>query len=214
MRWLDMRIGRVSRRAAGIVFRDVLFLAVIGLAALLVLVLSHLNPRVENDRTIPPGNLIVEIVWPPELNADVDLWVQAPGGRPVGYSNKGGTVFNLVRDDLGHLNDLSGINFEVAFSRGLPSGEYTINVHLYAADVTLLPIPVEARVSLREARSTRLLLNRTVELCAAGQELTVWRFMIEDRRFVPGSAHDLPRALRSMAALDPITPGARRVPLR
>jgi len=33
--------------------------------------------------------------------AHVDLWVQAPGDVPVGYSNKSGGVLNLLRDDLG-----------------------------------------------------------------------------------------------------------------
>ena len=31
-----------------------------------------------------------------KLDADVDLWVQAPNDTPVGYSNKGGDFFNLT----------------------------------------------------------------------------------------------------------------------
>ena len=74
---------------------------------------------------------MVEANWPPELDSDVDLWVQAPGDVPVGYSNKGGAVFNLLRDDLGQQLDLSGLNYETAYSRGIVPGEYTVNLHLY-----------------------------------------------------------------------------------
>src|SRR2546421_487736 len=53
----------------------------------------------------PPGNVIVEMFWDKAIDADVDLWVQAPGDVPVGYSNKSGVIFNLVRDDLGKGSD-------------------------------------------------------------------------------------------------------------
>ena len=74
---------------------------------------------------------MVEANWPPDMDSDVDLWVQAPGDMPVGYSNKGGAVFNLLRDDLGQQLDLSGLNYESSYSRGIVPGEYTVNLHLY-----------------------------------------------------------------------------------
>jgi hypothetical protein len=40
-------------------------------------------------------------------------------------------VFNLLRDDLGKAQDLTDNNYEVACSRGLPPGEYVVNVHMY-----------------------------------------------------------------------------------
>ena len=42
--------------------------------------------------------------------AHFDLWVQAPGDVPVGYSNKSGGVFNLLRDDLGKAKDMTDGN--------------------------------------------------------------------------------------------------------
>ena len=58
---------------------------------------------------------MIEARWPDAVDADVDLWVQAPGDVPVGYSNKGGAIFNLLRDDLGTRADATGINYEISY---------------------------------------------------------------------------------------------------
>ncbi len=69
------------------VFRDVIMLALCGFVAIVILLLPHLNPPAKAVEAPPPGNVIVELRWPNEINADVDLWVEAPGDVPVGYSN-------------------------------------------------------------------------------------------------------------------------------
>ena len=117
-----------------IVFRDLILLMLTGFVTVAVLMLAHINPKAaaaSAKDTAPPGNVMVEANWPPGMDSDVDLWVQAPGDMPVGYSNKGGAVFNLLRDDLGHQLDLSGLNYESSYSRGVVPGEYTVNLHLY-----------------------------------------------------------------------------------
>ena len=87
--------------AGSTVFRDVIMLALVGFVAMVILMLPYIHPpgAKASDQIAPPGNVIVEIRWPDQIDADVDLWVQAPGEVPVGYSNKGGRVFNLLRDD-------------------------------------------------------------------------------------------------------------------
>ena len=117
----------------GTVFRDVIMLALAGFVAMVILLLPHINPpgKAAQENTQPPGNVIVEVRWPDELDSDVDLWVEAPGDIPVGYSNKGGVIFNLLRDDLGKRADATGMNYEVSYSRGIVPGEYTVNLHLY-----------------------------------------------------------------------------------
>ena len=101
---------------SGTVFRDVIMLALAGFIAMVLLLLPHLDPpgKAAEENTQPPGNVIVEARWPDELDSDVDLWVQAPGDIPVGYSNKGGAIFNLLRDDLGNRVDATGLNHEVS----------------------------------------------------------------------------------------------------
>ena len=186
----------------GTVFRDVIMLALAGFVAMVILILPHLNPRGEDAQasTEPPGNVIVEVRWPDQIDSDVDLWVEAPGDVPVGYSNKGGAIFNLLRDDLGRKADATELNYEVTYSRGIPPGEYTINVHLYRNTGGVLPIPVTVVTSVKKSASERArqLLASKVELGREGQEITVYRFRLsESGDLVSGSVHSLQRDLRA-----------------
>lgn len=187
--------------AEGTVFRDVIMLALLGFVTFVVLLLPHVNPPIEAKETgKTPGDMIVEIRWPDELDTDVDLWVEAPGDRPVGYSNRGGLIFNLLRDDLGHSNDLSKLNYEFAYTRGAPAGEYTVNVHLYRNMSKIEHIPVNVVVSLRneQTRSTHVIASENVLLTRVGQERTVIRFGIAENGYlVPGSMSYIFKPLRS-----------------
>ena len=188
---------------ADIVFRDLILLMLTGFVTVAVLMLAHINPKAAAARakdTAPPGNVLVEATWPPGMDSDVDLWVQAPGDLPVGYSNKGGAVFNLLRDDLGQQLDLSGLNYESSYSRGIVPGEYTVNLHLYRNRAGLAAVPVTVIVSTKptSADPARQVLMSKVELAREGQERTVFRFRLSERGdLVPGSVTSLQRPLRS-----------------
>jgi hypothetical protein len=187
---------------SGTVFRDVIMLALAGFVAMVILLLPHLNPRGEDAQasTEPPGNVMVEMRWADELDTDVDLWVEAPGDIPVGYSNKGGAIFNLLRDDLGRKADATDLNYEVVYSRGIPPGEYTVNVHLYRNSARVLPIAVTVVTSVKKspAERARQILTSKIELEREGQETTVYRFRLtEEGNLVPGSVHALQRDLRT-----------------
>ncbi len=182
------------------VFRDVILLALSGFVAVVLILLPHLHPPVEAKEAPPPGNVVIEINWPSEIDADVDLWVEAPGDRPVGYSNKGGRVFNLLRDDLGQFRDLTDVNYEVAYSRGVVEGEYTINLHLYRNKSAILPVPVTMVASVKRSNGANLkrLTSAKVELGYTGEEITVIRFALNKAgEIVPGSMHELFKPLRS-----------------
>jgi hypothetical protein len=188
--------------AADTVFRDVVMLALAGFVVLVILLLPHLNPPGANsaDGTTPPGNVIVEVRWPDEIDADVDLWVQAPGDIPVGYSNKGGAVFNLLRDDLGKRADVTGLNYETSYSRGILPGEYAVNLHLYRNASKSYPVPVTVVTSVKQGASdtARQLLASKVLLAREGEELTVYRFGLSGAgALVAGSVHSLPKPLRA-----------------
>jgi hypothetical protein len=195
---IDLQVEEDS----GTIFRDVIMLALAGFIAVVILLLPHLNPpgKAEEASVEPPGNVIVEARWPDDLDSDVDLWVEAPGDEPVGYSNKGGLIFNLLRDDLGRRADASGLNYEVSYSRGIPAGEYTVNVHLYRNSANVLPIPVTVVTSVKKDAdgSARQLLASRIELDREGEELTVFRFELSSEgEIVPGSVHSLQRNLRT-----------------
>jgi hypothetical protein len=186
-----------------VVFRDLITLALAGFVTCVILILPHINPakaRPRPEGLEPPGNVVIELRWPDPIDADVDLWVQGPGDVPVGYSNKGGRLFNLLRDDLGHRGDVSGLNYEVSYSRGVLAGEYIVNVHLYRDLSQQLPIPVTVVASVKPSvgESARQIVARTVELGREGEERTVFRFRLDERgALVPGSVHDLEVPLRA-----------------
>jgi hypothetical protein len=183
------------------VFRDVIMLALAGFVALVLLLLPHVNPRaIAEEGSRSPGNVIVEVRWPDDLDADVDLWVEAPGDQPVGYSNKGGAIFNLLRDDLGHNADITQLNYEFSYSRGVPAGDYTVNVHLYRNPSKIYPIPVSVVVSIKNSveLSAKQILATKFDVGHDGEEITAFRFKLNERgALVRGSVHDLPKQLRS-----------------
>ncbi len=189
---------------SGTVFRDVITLALCGFVAIVVLLLPHLNPPAQAnavESVAAPGNVIVEVRWPEGHDSDIDLWVQAPGDVPVGYSNKGGAIFNLLRDDLGRVGDPTTQNHEISFSRGLPPGEYTANVHLYR-NPNGQPVDVTMTVSTKPTAqaSARPLLTTKMTLRREGEELTGFRFALDQNgRLKSDSVHNLYKPLRSAA---------------
>ena len=188
-----------------VVFRDVLLLLLAGFVVMLLVLLPFVNPEGKDavaDED-PPGNISVEASWDDEADVDVDLWVKAPGDVPVGYPKKGGAVFNLLRDDLGATADASGENYEVAYARGLVSGLYTVNVHLFRDKENSLPLDTTVVVSTRtnpHSGMKQILLSE-VALERVGQEITVFNFRLdEDGSLVPGSVNGSPRNLRNWRA--------------
>jgi hypothetical protein len=187
---------------SGTVFRDVILLALAGFVFITVLLLPHINPKAKDGEgsTDPPGNVIAEMRWDDKLRTDVDLWVQAPGDVPVGYSNKSGLIFNLLRDDLGSHADPTDVNFETSFSRGIPPGEYTVNVHLFRNLENTYPINVRVvvRVKTDNEAGARPIAATTVRLDREGQELTAFRFRLTDKgELVPNSMNSVFKPLRS-----------------
>jgi hypothetical protein len=167
-----------------------------------ILLLPHLNPKQEAQAAIAnavPGNVMVEARWADELDTDIDLWVQAPGDVPVGYSNKSGVIFNLLRDDLGRNADPTQLNYEVSYSRGVPPGEYAINLHMYRNKAKVSPVKVTVVTSVKKpnAESAKQILTSSIDLMAENQETTVYRFKLtEAGDLVPGSVNSLPKPLR------------------
>ena len=193
-----LELEEFDEESAGTVFRDVLMLALIGFVAMVVMLLPHLSEKRDDRRdTRSPGNVVVEVHWPNELAVDVDLWVQAPKDIPVGFWNQGSRVFNLLRDDLGIEGDATDRNYEVSYSRGIPQGEYTVNVHMYGAVPPGLRVPVTVVVSVKQQYGElEQLLETQVELTRRNQEETAFRFQLRDSgELVPGSVTTLRRRL-------------------
>ena len=184
------------------VWLDTALLMLGGFILTTVLMMSVVNPpakSADSEGDKAPGNVVIEAQWPDKLDADVDLWVEAPGDRPVGYSNKSGQIFSLLRDDLGKSQDITDFNYEIAYSRGMPPGEYVVNVHLYRAINASFPIHVKLVASVRadEEGKSRQLVTTNVQLLRLNDQVTAFRFNLDSEgNLVPGSVNSLFKELR------------------
>lgn len=161
-------------------WRDFTLILVMAFFVFVVWMLPHLNPPANEAQSSPPGNVIVHIVWP-DGNTDVDLWLWGPGEvSPVGYSNTSGVLWNLLRDDTGTGSDLSGINYENAYTRGVPAGEYIINIHCYQC-ITGLPVKVKLEVTVKITPNgvARKIVYTEAELVELREEITMVRFELD-----------------------------------
>lgn len=182
-----------------ILFRDTLLNMLLMLVVIIVLIIPHLNPPASKSEEEPPGNLIVHITWPVG-DFDVDLWTFGPGElTPVGYSNKGGVLWNLLRDDLGSHPDATNINYENAYTRGIVPGEYIINVHCYRCSQFPLEVRTEVSVNNGQPGKSSITPIATVvtKLTRNGQERTVVRFRLTEAGTIePGSMNAVFTPLR------------------
>jgi hypothetical protein len=187
----------MTGRSAGTVFRDFTLLMVLGFVAMVVWLLPHINPPESAANYTPPGNVVVAIHWPPG-DIDVDMWVMGPGDTaPVGYSNKSGQLFNLLRDDLGNPDPER--NYENAYSRGIPAGEYIVNVHCYRCRELPLEVDVEVHLSKEDSdKGIVPIATTTVDLTRNGEERTALRFRLDENGTVePNSLNNIFRPLRA-----------------
>ncbi|WP_205908883.1 hypothetical protein [Metarhizobium album] len=161
--------------------QDTLMAMLLGVVAVAIFILPSINPPAEADPISQPGNLIASISWP-SGPIDVDIWVSHANEKAVGYSNKSGKVWSLLRDDLGEANDATPLNYESAFTRGLPDGEYAVNVRCFGC--AKVPVPVAVEVRLAEGG---MVWAGTVQLERDKQERTAIRFRVLDGAVVQGS---------------------------
>jgi len=184
------------------VWLDTALLMLGGFILMTVLMLSVVNPPAKSAETAgekSPGNVIIEAQWGDKLDADVDLWVEAPGDKPVGYSNKSGRVFNLLRDDLGKTQDITDLNYEIAYSRGMPAGEYVANVHMYRGIGVTYPIDVKVVASVKDdpQGEAKQIVATTVQLRHENDQVTAFRFTLDGKgHLVAGSINNLYKELR------------------
>jgi hypothetical protein len=173
---------------------------VMGFVVMVIWMLPHLNPIAKKEITTPPGNMIISITWP-YGNIDVDLWVYGPTeDKPIGYSNKSGVLFDLLRDDLGFRPDYTPLNFETTYSRGLLPGEYIINIHCYRCPLEDLPMKVSLEVSINTPKNKfSNLYASVITLMEDKEEKTAIRFKLDDKnKVVAGSMNHIFIPLRGL----------------
>jgi hypothetical protein len=186
---------RSADEVNSVAYRDVLMNTILGLVMMVAVVflMVKLEESEAKAQAEPQGNMNIAITWP-EGPADVDLWLYGPGEPvPVGYSNKGGRLWNLLRDDLGNSSDATNLNYESASSRGVVPGTYWINLHCYRCPV--MPVPVDVEITLNKdagkkgakTASKVIFVGKTV-LNKQGQERTAISFKMDADGKIDGSS--------------------------
>lgn len=132
-----------AQNNANILARDIFGVALATFVLVAFLLMRLAESEASDAEADMPGNLMATISWPAG-DFDVDIWLDGPGEPiPVGYSNKGGLLWNLLRDDLGRVPDYTEFNFETAYTRGLPPGDYRVNVHCFRCPQVPLEVNLE-----------------------------------------------------------------------
>lgn len=180
------------------VFSKAMFLFLMCLMIALPFLAEKKDKAAENIDPPNQGVLRVELFWADDQNIDLDLWVKGPVGTAVGYSNLGGPLWNLLRDDLGTTADVSGRNMEIAYTRGIWDGEYIVNAHLYNLKSGKLPVPIRVVVAFKpdEKTPSQELFFTNQELRASGHELTLFRFFVKDGKVDTASLSSLQKKIR------------------
>ena len=194
--WLGGHGSITGERTTNTLFRDILLGALGIIVVALIILVFHINPpkQEDADNQRARGNIRVEVIWDKNTNVDIDTWVKAPGDTPVGYSNLNGRVFNLVRDDLGTHADLTEMNYEVAFSRGIPPGKWIINLHWFSNSHGAIEVPVKVLITMKKvddgsSKAAPLqIMSKHVTLKAVGQELTVISFDVDEAKDIDRSS--------------------------
>jgi len=98
---------------------------------------------------------------------------------------------------LGLEGDASGKNYEIVYSRGIPPGEYIVNVHAYGIIPRQITVPVSVLVSVRHKYGALYqILQSVVNLERRNQEETAFRFRLSaDGELVKGSVSTLRKRL-------------------
>jgi len=191
----------------GTAFRDVLFgvLGVLAAVVVILLLLPKHPEEAQNAQARSRGNIRVEVMWPDDYNVDIDTWGKAPGTiASVGYSNKNGNILNLLRDDLGIYADVSGRNYEIMHSRGLPAGEWIFNIHWFSNAAGKAQVSVDVIITITKDDSSKSkerpqqIVATKLVLTRVGEEQTVIRFKLDDKGdIIPNSMTSLFVPIRS-----------------
>lgn len=172
---------------------DLLFLTCAGFSSLFVLSYVQLkenNKQAKHNIEIK-AEFIITVTWPFDQDCDVDTYVQDPNGNLVFFKSRESGLMHLDRDDLGKSNDMISQgneiseykeNREVVTIRGTVSGEYVINVHMFAKRSVEEITPVTVR--LEKINPYKTIITKIIYLENTSDEKTAFRFTLDSNRNV------------------------------
>ena len=170
------------------------------LTALLITVIETKKKTENTSEEVQAGSISVYAFWQDGIDLDVDLHLSSPSGDHVYFAELSGKIWNLLRDDLGMLADPGPRNFENAYARGLPAGDYIVNIHAYRGAPDKYPVEVEGEVIITAnpaaGKGSQKIVKQKVTLYRTGEEVTLVRFTIDGKgNVVPDSVNHIFKSL-------------------
>jgi hypothetical protein len=192
-------MARRTRSELG--FTDLLFNALLGFVVMFVIAFLLINPVAKTGAVDNKAEFLITLTWPDGRKEDVDLYVADPEGRLVWFRSREAGLMHLDRDDLGLGNDVmevagkkvvNPVNQEIVSIRGIASGEYVVNLHLYRDDRGQ-SVPVKVKVEKLNPK-VELVYYGDVTLKRRGDERTAVRFSVTS----DGRVHDVNRLTKAI----------------
>ena len=167
-------------------FLDLLFNTLLCFAALFSLAFILINPSKKNKNVDAKAEFIITVIWPSEMDDDVDTYVEDPEGNLIAFNRREQGLMHLDRDDTGlsfdTISTAFGIveykeNREMVTIRGYVPGEYVVNVHMYTKrEDKETPVTI----ILEKINPYKVVTGRNVVLKLRGDEKTAFRFTVDD----------------------------------
>ena len=167
-------------------FLDLLFNTLLCYAALFSLAFILINPSKKNKTVDPKAEFIITVIWPSEMDDDVDTYVEDPEGNLIAFNRREQGLMHLDRDDTGLSFDTISTSFglveykenrEMVTIRGYVPGEYVVNVHMYTKrEDAETPVTI----ILEKINPYKVVTGRNVVLKVKGDEKTAFRFTVDD----------------------------------
>jgi hypothetical protein len=203
--------GSSSDKANAVAAIDLLLNLLMLFIVVAAVAIAQMNRPAEAKSIELKAELVIELTWAAHNFSDLDLWLQLPDGRKVGFADKDAGVASLDRDDRGALGDvyepspgeakLIAVNKETTVVRANLPGRYVVNVHYFhhsseadtgVAEKDPRPDPVVVKLTRLNPRLIEL-ANRTIDLGKVGSERTAFCFELgTDGAVVVDASCDVP----------------------
>ena len=167
-------------------FLDLLFNTLLCFAALFSLAFILINPSKKNKTVDAKAEFIITVIWPSEMDDDVDTYVEDPEGNLIAFNRREQGLMHLDRDDTGLSFDTISTSFglveykenrEMVTIRGYVPGEYVVNVHMYTKrEDKETPLTI----ILEKINPYKVVTGRNIVLKLRGDEKTAFRFTVDD----------------------------------
>lgn len=140
------------------------------------------------------GDMIIVMTWAEVPPTDMDLWLKTPNDdQAVGFRRTQGVSASLGHDDIGNDDvHIEHRRFEKIVVRGLPAGEYIVNVHSYSK---FMPCTVQIEAQLKDTQTglVSTIWKQSATFDNLGDERTIARFKLDaSGRYLADSFNTIP----------------------